>query len=444
MWGRSWHFGWEAASRERGEAEVKHRTPRITIAALAAACAIAVGTGCGGDDGGSNELTWFIFNEPSAAPQTAAENCAKQSGGRYTIKFEFLPSDADGQREQLVRRLGAEDSSVDLIGMDVIWTGEFANAEWIDPLPPKTAAAASENVFPSVLETAKVEDELYAAPLWSNTQLLWYRSDLVPTPPTTWAEMVEQAEQLPPGQNLIQVQANKYEGLVVWANQMIESAGTSVLANPDEVELSEQEATAALEAMGLLSSSSAADPAITTSEEDPARLAFESGTSAFMINYPFVYPSAEENAPDIFKVMKAARYPGIEPGVPSSPPLGGINLSVSSFSENKDLAFEAIECLIGPENQIATADAGGLPPVREDLYDQPEIEKVYPGFAQLIRESIEAAAPRPSSSPAYQDISLAIQDAVHPTTDIDPDDASDTYEDLRDKLEQAVKREGLL
>ncbi len=260
-----------------------------------------------------------------------------------------------------MRRLGAEDSSVDLIGMDVIWTGEFANAGWIDPLPAQTAEVVSEDVFPSVLRTAEFEGELYAAPLWSNTQLLWYRSDLVPNPPTTWEEMIAQAEQLPPGENLIQVQANKYEGLVVWANQMIESAGTSILANPDEVELSEAETKEALATMGALSTSSAADPGITTSEEDPARLAFESGSSAFMINYPFVYPSAEENAPDIFKVMKAAKYPGISPDIPSAPPLGGINLGVSAFSENKDLAFEAIECLVGAENQIATADAGGLP-----------------------------------------------------------------------------------
>ena len=427
----------------RGEG-VAARTHKLLLSLVLAAA--LVGAGCGSDDsgGGSKELTWFIFNEPGGAPQAAADKCAKESGGRYTISFELLPADADGQREQLVRRLGAEDSSVDLIGMDVIWTGEFANAGWIEPLPAETAKVVSEDVFPSVLRTAEFEGELYAAPLWSNTQLLWYRSDLVPNPPTTWEEMIAQAEQLPAGENLIQVQANRYEGLVVWLNQMVESAGTSVLANPDEVELSEEETKTALATMGALSTSSAADPGITTSEEDPARLAFESGSSAFMVNYPFVYPSAEENAPDIFKVMKAAKYPGISPDIPSAPPLGGINLGVSAFSENKDLAFEAIECLVGAENQIATADAGGLPPVRQDLYDTPEIAKVYPGYAQIIRDSIADAAPRPSVSPAYQDISLAIQSAVHPTTDIDPEDPQDTYDDLREKLEQAVKREGLL
>ena len=175
--------------------------------------------------------------------------------------------------------------------------------------------------------------------------------------------------------------------------------------------------------MGKLSTSDAADPAITTSEEDPARLAFEAGSSAFMINYPFVYPSAEGERPGHLQGDEGGQVPGGRRRArPSAPPLGGINLGVSAFSENKDVAFEAIECLVKPENQIAIATSGGLPPVREDLYDSTEIEKVYPGFAQLIRQSIEDAAPRPSESPAYQDISLAIQEAVHPTTDIDPND----------------------
>ena len=420
------------------------RTRKGLLALTAATVAIVAG-GCGGDDaGGSNTLTWFIFNEPSASPQTAAEKCAKESGGEYEIEFEYLPADADGQREQLVRRLGAEDDTIDLIGMDVIWTGEFASAGWIVPVPEATAQVVSKDVFPSVLDTAKFEGTLYAAPLWSNTELLWYRSDLVKEPPATWDEMIDEAESLNPDENLIQVQANKYEGLVVWFNQMVESAGGQVLSGPDELSLEEEPTKRALEVMGRLSTSEAADPAITTSQEDPNRLAFQTGSSAFMINYPFVFPSAEAEAPDIFKVMKAAKYPAIDAGTPSAPPLGGVNLGVSAFSDNQDLAWKAVECLVGAENQLATAEAGGLPPVREDLYDSKEIEKVYPGFSQIIRESIADAAARPSESPAYQDISLAIQGAVHPTTEIDPEDPGATYDQLRELLEQAINREGLL
>jgi len=103
-----------------------------------------------------------------------------------------------------------------------------------------------------------------------------------------------------------------------------------------------------------------------------------------------------------------------------------------------------VRCLVKPENQLEVATLGGLPPVRADLYDRPAIEKIYPGFANLIRTSIQDAAPRPSISPAYQDLSLAIQRALHPTTKIDPDDVEPTYDELRDKVRQAIKREGLL
>jgi hypothetical protein len=82
--------------------------------------------------------------------------------------------------------------------------------------------------------------------------------------------------------------------------------------------------------------------------------------------------------------------------------------------------------------------------VREDIYDSPEIEKIYPGFANLIRESIADAGPRPSESPAYQDLSLGIQRGVHPVTAIKPDNPDETYKTLRDFVEQAIKREGLL
>ena len=53
--------------------------------------------------------------------------------------------------------------------MDVIWTGEFANAGWITPFPDEVAKAVTEDVFPSVVKTAEFEGQLYAAPLWSNT-----------------------------------------------------------------------------------------------------------------------------------------------------------------------------------------------------------------------------------------------------------------------------------
>jgi len=419
------------------------RRARLTSLVCAGILGAGVLTGCGGDDGGPVSLKWFIAIQPGGSIQKVAETCSKQSGGKYDIDLELLPTDASQQREQLVRRLGAEDSSIDLIGMDVVWTAEFANAGWIRKWSGADAKEVTRGVFRPVIETASFEGDLYGAPFNSNTQLLWYRKDLVPKPPETWDEMVRMAEKIGPANGgQIQLQSNKYEGFTVWANAMIESAGTQVLSGPTEVDLARDPTEKALASMGLMANSSAAAPNLTTSDEDTSRLGFESG-AAFMVNYTFAYGSAKENAPDVAKNMGAARYPGVIPGKESKPPLGGFNLAVSSYSENAELAYEAARCLTAPKQQLVVTELDGLAPARSGLYDTKVVRKAYPGFADLVRESIETAGPRPVT-PAYQDVSLAIQSALHPPTKIDPEDPAPAYDELKDKVEQGVKREGLL
>jgi multiple sugar transport system substrate-binding protein len=389
-------------------------------------------------------LTFFVAIQPGGSIEEVSKRCSEESNGRYTIEPEFLPTDASQQREQLVRRLGADDSSIDIIGMDVIWTGEFANAGWVEEWTGKRKQEVTEKVFPGVIETASFENKLYAAPFNTNTQLLWYRKDLVKKAPRTWDEMIDEAEELGrDNAGTIQVQANRYEGFTVWANALIESAGTELLSGPETVDLAEGPTTRALEVMGRFANSSAAPPSLSTSNEDTARIAFESGESAFMTNYTFAYASASEEAPEIAKNMGFARFPRIDASRPSKPPLGGFNLAVSSFSENKDIAFDAAACLANGKSQLTATELDGLPPSRSDLYSTKLVTEAYPGFAELVKSSIEDAGPRPSTA-AYQDVSLAVQRSLHPPDKINPEDASSVYDELRSNLEDAVKREGLL
>jgi multiple sugar transport system substrate-binding protein len=401
--------------------------------------------GCGGSSDGSGPptLNWFVAIQPGGSIETVAERCSKQSGGRYKVEPEFLPTDASQQREQLVRRLGAQDPSIDIVGMDVIWTGEFANAGWVEEWKGPLKKQVTEKVFPNVIETASFDGKLYAAPFNTNTQLLWYRKDLVPKPPRTWDEMIDQAEKLGRGNSgTIQVQANRYEGFMVWANALIESAGTPILSGPEAVDLKRGPTEKALEVMGRLANSSAAPPSLSTSDEDSSRLAFEAGESAFMTNYTFAYASAQAEAPEIGKEMGYARFPRVDPNRPSKPPLGGFNLAVSSYSEHKDVAFDAAACLAGRESQLTATELDGLPPSRADLYTNKVVTKAFPGFATLVKESIEGSGPRPTT-PAYQDVSLAVQRTLHPPDKIDPEDTSSLYEELKSNLEAAVKHEGL-
>ncbi len=304
-----------------------------------------------------------------AAPsQAAADKCSEESNGEYTITFEYLPADADGQREQLVRRLGAEDPSIDIIGMDVIWTAEFANAGWIKPWEGELESQVTENVFDSVVEGASFEDTLYTAPFTSNTQLLWYRKDRVEQVPETWDQMLDEAERI--GEDgLIQVQADQYEGFVVWVNSMIESAGTQVLEDPRRSASTRRRPR---RRSRRWPASRAPTPRLPTSTPPPRTPRDSRSRPAARPSCSITrssIPSAKENAPDVFEQLEATTYPAVVEGEPSAPPLGGINLGVSEFSENSELAFEAAACMVEPENQLEAAKLGGLPPTREDLYE---------------------------------------------------------------------------
>src|SRR5712691_5094807 len=164
---------------------------------LAVVAFAVIGCGGGGGGGGRATLNLWVFNEPSGAFTNAAKRCGDASGGRYKIVFNALSNDADQQRQSLVRRLAAKDSSIDIAGMDVVWTAEFAGAGWIKPWPAQFADKIKQGTLAGPLKTATYQGKLWAAPANTNTQLLWYRKDLVKNPATTWDALIKQAEGLP-------------------------------------------------------------------------------------------------------------------------------------------------------------------------------------------------------------------------------------------------------
>ena len=139
-----------------------------------------------------------------------------------------MPARATDQREQLVRRLAANDSSIDIIGMDVIWTAEFANAGWITPFPDSARAALTDGVLKGPVASGTYQGKLYAAPFTSNTQLLWYRKDLVSNPAPTWNGLIAQA--VSKGLKF-QIQGAKAESATVTFNALLESAGGRMIDN---------------------------------------------------------------------------------------------------------------------------------------------------------------------------------------------------------------------
>jgi len=421
--------------------------PRRRIIRVVAAAALAVGApaalvACGESSAsGPVVLNFYSFPDNSGAVQQAVDTCTKASNGAYTIKYNLLPNAADGQREQLVRRLAAHTTDIDIMGLDVTWEPEFAQAGWILPWTGTNKQQAEAGTLQGPLNTAIWNNQLVAVPYNSNTQLLWYRSDLVPHPPTTWAQMIADSEQLAKEgkPHYIEIQGAQYEGVVVWFNTLLASAGGSVLT-PDAKHVSMgAPAIKALDIMSQLAHSPAADPSLSVQMEDQNRLAMEAGTAAFELNYPFVYPSMKADQPQLFKSFKWAPYPAVNPGQPAKVTIGGIDLAISHYSLHPDLAFKAALCLRDAANQKIAAIKGGLPPTLASVYDDPSLQADYP-FRKLIKQEIENGAVRPKT-PAYQSLSIVISHAVSPPDKIDP---VTTEKNMVTQLNDALQSKGLV
>ena len=390
---------------------------------------------------GPPTLNFYSFNDPSGAVATAVENCTEQSGGKYVISYNKLPASADDQRLQMVRRLAAGDTSMDILGLDVTWAPEFAEAGWILPWTGDDRQKAEAGTLEVPLQTATWHNELYAVPYNSNTQLLWYRDDLVKTPPATWDQMITDAERLAKEgkPHLIEVQGAQYEGSTVWFNTLVASAGGTILTPNGQQASLGAPAVTALTIMKRLGTSVAADPSLPVQMEDQNRLAMEAGTAAFELNYPFVYPSMQAGNPELFKHFKWALYPGVVPSEPAHVTIGGINLAISKYSPNPALAFQAALCLRDRENQLNAAVKGGLPPTLQSLYRDPAMFAPYPFHADILA-SLQTASVRPQT-PAYQNISIVISHNVSPPADINP---VGTEQALVGQINDALQSKGLI
>ncbi|MEA2473985.1 MAG: trehalose/maltose transport system substrate-binding protein [Thermoleophilaceae bacterium] len=406
----------------------------VVTTALVAALVLAA-AGCGFSEstsgGRGKTIKWYVFNEPGGAFEQAIATCNKQAGGKYTIQYVRLPTDADQQRELVVRRLAAKDSDIDIIGMDVIWTAEFAEAGWIKPWTGARAQRALNGKLKGPQLTAQYKNTLWADPFTSNTQFLFYRKDRVPKPPPdfTWDQMIDQASQRG---KAIEVQAARYEGYTVWINSLIASAGGSIVDENGNVKV-DQTAARAAQIIKKLATSKAAPPGMSNNKEDDARLGFESGRSDYQTNYSFIYASAAK-IKGFQPKIGVAPWPRVDASKPPRVTLGGINLGIGAYSKNPELSFQAAECLAQPENQVVASEKGGLAPSTGVLFSNPRVKKVLP-FADIMSTQIENGVPRPVT-PAYSDISQAIQKTFHPPDGVDP---SKVVSDLRDKLKKAAE-----
>jgi multiple sugar transport system substrate-binding protein len=408
-------------SRHRSRTTGRPRRPLVVAAALALACGLL--TACGGS--GKTTLTWYINPDPTVPPgfhgpfgqAGIAQRCSTSS---YKIDVQELPGDATQQRIQLARRLAAKDHGIDLMSLDPVFTGEFANAGFLAPIPADVAAQLKAQTLEGAANAASWNGKLVVAPLWANTQLLWYRKSFVQkagldmSKPVTWDEIIKAAAD---NGGTVGVQANKYEGYVVWINALIAGAGGSIIEDPTagenaKVTIDSTAGEAAAKVVDELAHSKAAEGDLSVSNEGTVLGPFATPQGAFQVNWTFTYANYKANK-DVAKDIGWTRYPETVAGKESKPPLGGINIGINKASSHVKDAVAAAKCITSPANQTRYAIETGNMPASKAAFDSPDLKKAYPPeLLQAFSESIATAGPRPVT-PYWSDISSAIQSTWH-------------------------------
>ncbi|MBV9197613.1 MAG: ABC transporter substrate-binding protein [Solirubrobacterales bacterium] len=392
--------------------------------AIAALCALWIAA-CGSSSGshGPVPLVYYSPLDPGGTNIKAAKTCSEQSHGSYNITITPEASSADASRQLIVQRLAAHDPDFSLLNMDTIWTAEFAAAGWLEELTGADRQEALQGVLPIVAQSAEYKGKLYTVPLNTNAQLLWYRKDLVKTAPTTWAQLIADAQKLPASEGLIEEQGAQYEGYTVWFNSVLASAGGSVLTPVGTPSLG-RPAVVAAQIIRDVATSGRADPSLSANQENQGDLAFQAGKAAFMLNWPYVYAAGRTAAATgpvakkVYENMAWAPYPAVYPQVPGKSSVGGANIGVSVYSKYPKQAIAAALCMTRPYWQYQEAINEGLPPVIASAYTNPAVLKAYP-FAATLLKQLKNATTRPQT-PFYGDVTLAIQQTLHPPANINP------------------------
>jgi multiple sugar transport system substrate-binding protein len=419
---------------------------RLYLVALALCLATLGLAACGGgdDDGGgaeaktlqpsdakgaSGSVTWCIGKDTSGAFKTAVDRFNQQNPKVEADLLE-LPESADIQREQQIQRLRAESSECDVLGMDVIWTAEYAASGWLYDLTP-VVEEHEEELIPSTVETVEYEGQKWALPFNTNAGFLFYRTDEAPKAPTTWEDVYKEAGE----DNGLVYQGERYEGLTVNFLELLYSAGGKVLSDDGEtVEVDSPETREVLDFMASGIDEGAVPKAVTTYEEESSRRAFEAGKATFMRNWPYAYALGKEsNIADDFEV---AKFPGFG-GNEGAGVVGGYNLGISAFSDNPDGSLAFAEFLITPPVQKEMFLKATLPAVATAVYQDPEVKKEIP-FTEELLKAVEQAQARPVS-PVYTEISEAIADNTFEVLN-GRQSADAAISQMNSEIEDALKR----
>jgi len=385
--------------------------------------AVLVLTACGGPDegggggGGGAQGTGpitFVAGKDTSGKYPAVINKWNTAHPDQKVSMIELPEAADAQRSQFVTNLQAKSDRYDVLGIDVVWTAEFAKSGWLLALD-EGQFPVNEMLKPAV-ETGRFEGKLWAIPYDTNGGLLFYRKDILDKagkePPKTFDEMTALCS-LAQQNNIgcYSGQFAKYEGLTVNFAEAVQAAGGEIMTdNGTKVALGAPATQGLTFLANGFKDGEIPKPAITYMEQQSQR-AFVAGELMFLRNWPYVYALAAKNEPanKVRGKFGVVPLPGFTGAGSSS--LGGLNFAVSAFSKKQATAVEFTKFATSEENSKEMVGLTGNAPAWPSLYDDPELVEKFPHLP-VLKEGMQTAKPRPVT-PYYQEVTTAIQENAY-------------------------------
>jgi multiple sugar transport system substrate-binding protein len=382
------------------------RAVAATVAAAALATGAAACSSSGSSSVAASATQTIVFAESGLGTEGAqtqvAINAFEKANPNIKVSVQVLSSDSTTYLSQLEHDFIAGSSTPDVFESDVTYPAKFAQAGWVLPLTQFNVNTSQ--FFPTEVAAGTFNSTLYAVPWFDNPEGLFYRTDLVKTPPTSPAQVVSDAEAAmkadPSLKEGLAFEADKYEGAIT-AFLTVDSAFGGKL-DPSNINTAGN--AAALSWLhDAIYVNKIAPQAVTGWQEGQVQEQFTSGYTAFAIDYPFV--EAQPMAASVKGHVGYIPFPAGSGGTPGAA-LGGEMLAINAKTAHAAAAYKLIQYLTSASVETARAIAVGDPPSLPSAYTSALYAKA-PYFAN-VKTLNGYAAPRPVN-PNYLTVSSDIQ-----------------------------------
>lgn len=365
----------------------------------------------------------------------------EEKNPNITVKRQEMPADTGASHDQYVTTFSSKSAEIDVFDADVIWPAEFAQAQYALELDRFIEADGinMDDYFPGTVQSGNFNGRQYAMPKYTDAGLLFYRKDIVETPPKTWDELFDMASELKGKEGTefgYLMQANQYEGLVCNAVEFIAAYGGQVVDENNEVVVDTPETVAGITKMVEFVNSDFVPSNILSFQETETNNAWVGGQSVFARNWPYMQSTSEDKeASEVAGNVGFAVLPSGD-GT-NAATLGGWMSMINRYSENQEAAWEFVKFMSGPEGQKISAVDGGRAPTIEALYDDEEVKEAAVLFSnEEFVATLQNAVPRPVS-PIYPVISDIMQVELSKALakDITPEEAA---KNMQEKIVAAM------